>query len=170
MGSRAQRINSRTQIASSMVPMMDAKKPGNDAGYFDRMSKAIFTAGLNWRMVENKWPDFRRAFMDFSPSKVAGLTEAEVRALMKNTGIVRNEKKIRATVENAKTVLALHKEFGFIVEYLDSFGKKEGRLLEDLQQRFSHVGPSTARTFLWMVGYPLTPTKEEREWMKGHHA
>src|SRR5256885_14678327 len=46
--------------------------------------------------------------------------------------------------------------------------KREGKLLEDLQYKFKHVGPSTARTFLWSVGYPLSPTAEEKRWMKGH--
>jgi len=132
------------------------------------MSRAIFTAGLNWNMVEKKWPNFRKAFWDFSPKKVANLTERDVKSLMKDPGIVRNERKIRATIENAKTILDLEKEHGSVKAYLDTFGKREGKLLEDLQYKFKHMGPSTARTFLWMVGHPLTPTKEEKQWMKGH--
>jgi DNA-3-methyladenine glycosylase I len=151
------------------MPGFDTKPPKDDAGYFDHMSKAIFTAGLNWSVVENKWPDLRRAFSEFSPTKVARLGEKDVQALMKDTGIVRNEKKIRATIENARIVLDLQKEHGSVKGYVESFGKKEKLLLEDVQRRFKFMGPSTARTFLWMVGYPLTPTKEEKTWMKGHH-
>jgi DNA-3-methyladenine glycosylase I len=156
-------------VRNSLLPGWDVKPPKNDQEYFDRMSKAIFTAGLNWKMVENKWANFHRAFADFSPEKVAKLTEKDVKALMSDTGIVRNEKKIRATIMNAQSILALEKEFGSVREYLDSFGKKEDALQKDLQERFKHVGPSTARTFLWSVGHPLTPTKEEKAWMKGHH-
>jgi len=152
-----------------MAPAWKVTPPKDDSDYFDRMSKAIFTAGLNWKMVENKWPAFHRSFFGFSPAKVARLKEKDVKALMKNQGIVRNEKKIRATVENAKTILTIEKEFGSIKGYIDSFGKGEERLQEDLQDKFRHVGPSTARMFLWEVGYPLTPTKEEKMWMKGHH-
>jgi DNA-3-methyladenine glycosylase I len=143
--------------------------PKDDSDYFGRMSKAIFTAGLNWKMVENKWPAFQKAFFGFSPAKVARLTEKDVTSLMKNQGIVRNEKKIRATVENAKTILAIEKEFGSIKGYIDSFKGGEDRLQKELQEKFRHVGPSTARMFLWMTNYPLTPTKEEKTWMKGHH-
>lgn len=132
------------------------------------MSRAIFTAGLNWRMVENKWPDFRRAFDDFAPAKVSKFGQKDVNALMNDTKIVRNEKKIWATIENARTVLDLAKEHGSMKGYIGSFGKKEKLVLEDLQGRFKFMGPSTARMFLWMVGYPLTPTKEEKMWMKGH--
>jgi len=147
---------------------MKTTQPKDDSDYFDRMSKAIFTAGLNWKMVENKWPAFQKAFHEFSPTKVAKLTEKDVNSLMKNQEIVRNEKKIRATVENAKTILAIEKEFGSIKGYIDSFKGGEVRLQKELQDRFKHVGPSTARMFLWMTDYPLTPTKEEKMWMKGH--
>ncbi len=151
-----------------MPPAWKASPPRDDSGYFDLMSRAIFTAGLNWSMVEKKWPNFREAFGGFSPAKVAKLSEREVKTLMNNPGIVRNEKKIRATVQNARTILDLEKEYGSVRGYIDSFGKQEGRLQEELQNRFKHMGPSTARVFLWMVGYPLTPTKEEKMWMKGH--
>ena len=152
-----------------MPPAWKVSAPRNDSDYFDRMSKAIFTAGLNWKMIENKWPNFRKAFSGFSPESVARLSEKQVQALMRNPGIIRNEKKIRATVENARTILELGKAHGSMKEYIGSFGKKEERLQEELQERFRHMGPSSARTFLWMVGYPLTPTKEEKMWMKGHH-
>jgi DNA-3-methyladenine glycosylase I len=151
-----------------MSPSWKAVPPKDDQGYFDVMSRAIFIAGLNWSMVEKKWPNFRKAFADFSPERVARLSERDVAGLMENRAIVRNEKKIRATVENAKTILDLDKQYGSFKKYVESFGKREGKLLEDLQYKFEHMGPSTARMFLWMVGYPLTPTKEEKEWMKGH--
>jgi len=128
----------------------------------------MFAAGLNWRVVDSKWPSFKKAFSGFSPAKVAALGEKDVARLMEDKGIVRNERKIRATVENAKTMLELKSKHGSFRGYLDSFGKKETALIGDIQEKFSHVGPSSARTFLWMVDYPLTPTKEEKQWMKGH--
>ena len=151
------------------MPTTGGKSAKTDADYFDRMSKAIFAAGLNWRVIENKWPGFRRAFAGFAPQKVAAMTEKDVLALMKNTDVVRNERKIRATVQNAKTMLQLKKEFGSMEGFIGSFGKHEAKLLESLQEKFKHLGPSSARMFLWMAKYPLTPTKEEKTWMKGHH-
>jgi hypothetical protein len=41
-------------------------------------------------------------------------------------------------------------------------------MLEAVQERFQHVGPSTARTFLWASGCELTPTREEKKWMGSH--
>ena len=142
-----------------------AKPPRSDEEYFERMTRAIFTAGLNWRMIEKKWPNFQKAFSGFTLPKVAKFSERDIRALLKDESIVRNEKKIRATIHNAEQVLALEKEFGSFRDYLGSFGKKEDKLQEDLQTRFQHVGPSTARMFLWSVAYPLTPNAEEKKWM-----
>jgi DNA-3-methyladenine glycosylase I len=151
-----------------MAPDMDAAPPKDDSEYFDRMSKAIFTAGLNWTVVENKWPNFRKAFKGFSPEKVSKMTEKDVQALMKDSGIVRNEKKIQATIMNARTFMDIKKEKGSMKAYVDSFGKREKELASEVQARFKHLGPSTTRMYLWSIGYPLTPTKEEKVWMKGH--
>jgi len=160
-------INRENKVGVPM-PGWKAGPPKDDHGYLDLMSRAIFSAGLNWQMVEKKWPAFRKAFRDFSPEKVARLSERDIRALMQDSGIVRNEKKIRATVENARTILDLAKEHGSVKAYIAGFGKREGKLLEDLQYKFKHMGPATARVFLWSVGFPLTPSDEEKRWMKGH--
>jgi len=151
-----------------MSPGWKAKPPKGDSGYFELMTKTVFTAGLNWRMVENKWPGFRKAFGNFSLAKVSKLKEKDIKSLMRDKGIVRNERKIRATVGNAAQFLTLAKEFGSFKGYLNSFGKDEKRLQSDLQERFQHVGASTGRMFLWSVGYPLTPNAEEKKWMAGH--
>jgi len=148
-----------------MPPGWKVAAPKDDAGYFERMSRTLFSAGLSWEMVEKKWPNFRKAFAAFSPEKVAKMTEKDVKSLMGDTGIVRNERKIRATIHNAGEFANLKKEFGSFKGYVASFGKDEERLQEDLQERFQHVGGATARMFLWSAGYKLTPNAEEKKWM-----
>ena len=143
--------------------------PGDDSAYFERMTKALFTAGLSWEMVEKKWPNFKKAFHGFDPGKVSATKAAGVERLMKDPGIVRNERKVKATVENAKQFETIRKSHGSFGKYIDSFGKDEQRLQEALQKDFRHVGPSTARMFLWSVGYKLTPNAEEKKWMAGHN-
>jgi len=148
-----------------MPPGRRATPPKDDAEYFERMSRSLFTAGLSWAMVERKWPNFRKAFAAFSPERVAKMTERDVESLMADAGIVRNERKIRATIHNAGEFVSLKKEFGSFKAYVASFGKDEGKLQEDIQEKFKHVGGSTARMFLWSVGYDLSPTAEEKKWM-----
>jgi DNA-3-methyladenine glycosylase I len=140
-----------------------ATPPSDDKGYFEQLTTHTFSAGLNWRVVESKKKAFASAFANYSPSKVSMFTEGDVKRLLKDAGIIRNEKKIRATIQNAAQFLELKKEFGSFNEYLHHFEKDESGLQSDLRKRFHHVGPSTARMFLWSVGFPLTPTKEERE-------
>ena len=132
------------------------------------MTRTVFTAGLNWKVIDNKWPNFQKAFAGFSIPKVAKFTDKDKKRLMADTGIVRNEKKIDATVHNAGEFLKLEKEFGSFEKYLDSLGKDEEKMQEALAERFEHVGPSTARTFLWSSGCELTPTKEEKKWLAEH--
>jgi len=148
-----------------MPPGRKVTPPKDDSEYFERMSRTLFTAGLNWSTVEKKWPNFRKAFAAFSPEKVSKMTERDVKSLMGDEGIVRNERKIKATVHNAAEFVRLKKEFGSFKGYIESFGRDEVRLQEDLQEKFEHVGGSTARMFLWSVGYKLTPTSEEQEWL-----
>jgi DNA-3-methyladenine glycosylase I len=148
-----------------MPPGWRVAPPKGDSEYFERMSRALFTAGLSWTMVEKKWPNFRKAFASFSPERVARMTERDVKKLMGDAGIVRNERKIRATIHNAGEFVKLKEEFGSFTGYVASFGKDEERIQHDLQEKFQHVGGSTARTFLWSIGYKLTPTPEEKEWL-----
>ena len=151
-----------------MPPGMRVTEPKDDADYLERMTKCIFAAGLNWDVVDKKWPNFKKAFLDFDPAKVSKISGRRVRELMADPGIVRNEKKIAATISNASQVLRIQKDFGSFRGYLESFGKDEKRLEADLQDRFGHLGPSTARMFLWSSGYELTPNAEEKKWIAAH--
>ena len=146
-----------------------ASPPKDDDGYFERLTTYIFSAGLNSKVVQSKKNAFEEAFAGYSPAKVAQFAERDVKRLMGDAGIVRNEKKIRATIHNASQFLELGKSYGSFKGYLDHFGKEEKALQEDLAKRFHHVGPSTARMFLWSVGFPLKPNQEERKWMASHH-
>ena len=142
--------------------------PKTDDEYFERMTRALFQSGLNWKMIDNKWPNFQKAFERFSIKKIARFENTDVRRLMNDKGIVRNERKIESTIFNAQQSLQIMKEFGSFREYFDSFGKSHTKLQEDLQSRFHHLGKSSSRTFLWMSGVKLVPTAEEKAWLSKH--
>lgn len=145
-----------------------AEKPKTDDGYFELMTRAIMQAGLNWTMIEKKWPNFKKAFAKFSIPKVATFSEGNVKTLMKDASIVRNEKKIRSVIANAQESRRIAKEFGSFRGYLDSFKGDEAGLIADLQKRFRHLGESSSRVFLYMVGEKLKPTREEQAWHDSH--
>ncbi len=138
--------------------------PKDDDGYLDRMAHAIFESGLSWRMVENKWPNFRKAFSNFSVDKVAKITDKQVEKLLEDPGIVRSEGKIRALVYNAQEFQKIKKEFGSFKKYMDSFGSYT-KLMDDMRKRFKFLGPSNTRSYLLMAGVKLKPEPDEIEWL-----
>src|SRR5712692_4991332 len=145
-----------------------AEKPKTDDGYFEHMTRALMQAGLNWTMIEKKWPNFKKAFANFSIPKVVAFSEGNVKTLMKDASIVRNEKKIRSVIANAGELKRIAKEFGSFRGYLDSFKGDEEALVADLQKRFRHLGESSSRMFLYMVGEKLKPTPDEKAWHDSH--
>ncbi len=76
-------------------------------GLFERLSLEAFQSGLSWLTILRKRDAFRRAFAGFDPEVVARFGPPEVERLLADTGIVRNRRKIEATVANARTVLGL---------------------------------------------------------------
>jgi 3-methyladenine DNA glycosylase Tag len=78
------------------------KRPPNDDAYFENMCRVIFQSGLNWRVIEDKWPTTKKAFANFEVPKVAYFSDADVENLMKDFGIVRNKGKIKAIIQNSQ--------------------------------------------------------------------
>ena len=64
--------------------------PSNDAGYFEKITQAVFQAGFNWDVIRKKWPGFEQAFARFDVGRVAAFTDEEVERLLENREIVRN--------------------------------------------------------------------------------
>lgn len=98
-------------------------------------------AGLSWTTILNKRDNYRKAFDGFRPEKIARYGVRDVKRLLGDAGIVRNRLKIMAAIENAKTFLAVRKEFGTFDAYLWSFvGGKP------IQNRWNHMADVPART------------------------
>ena len=128
-------------------------KPKNDDGYFETMSRAVFAAGLNWKVIDNKWPEIKTAFENFSVRKVAGYHQDNIDKLMSDKRVVRNFKKLNAVVTNAKAIVLLQKHYKSVANYLDSFkDQPKEKLLKDLGKRFSFMGTTTAQMFLYGCG------------------
>ena len=81
--------------------------PQKLADYLEALSKAVFQAGISWQVIEAKWEGFRAAFAGFDPETVAAFTDDDVERLMDDPGVVRNRRKIEATVRNAQVMLEL---------------------------------------------------------------
>lgn len=78
-------------------------------------------AGLSWITILKRREGYRRAFAGFDPETVARFGEEEVQRLKTDVGIIRNERKIRAAVGNARAFLAVQEEFGSFDSYIWRF-------------------------------------------------
>jgi 3-methyladenine DNA glycosylase Tag len=135
------------------------RQPPDDNAYFENMSRVIFLAGLSWKMIDEKWPNFKRAFKNFSIDEVAKLGERDVERLMGDKGIVRNRAKIVATINNARQFQNIRKEHGSFRSFLNSLDKSSNYALviKELGKKFARMGPSSARIFLYSVGENIRP-------------
>jgi DNA-3-methyladenine glycosylase I len=78
-------------------------------------------AGLSWLTVLKRRDGYRRAFADFDPEAVARFGDRKVASLLEDKGIIRNRKKVEATVANAAALLAVADERGSFDDYLWEF-------------------------------------------------
>ena len=79
----------------------------DDRALFEKLILDGFQAGLSWITILRKRENFRRAFDDFEPLKIARYSDKKVAALMNDAGIVRNRAKIEGTVNSAKSYLQI---------------------------------------------------------------
>ena len=137
-------------------------QPTKLADYLETLTKPVFESGLNWKVIEGKWPGFREAFQHFDPVTVASFTPDDLDRLTADERIVRSRKKVEATVHNAQVMIALEKEHGSFKSYLQSQGSFE-TLVKDMRKRFKFVGDFGAYYFLYVVGEPVPDHHEYRE-------
>lgn len=119
------------------VPQQD------DKTLFEFLILESFQAGLSWLTILKKRPAFKNAFAGFSTHKVAAFNEDDIGRLKSDKGIIRNELKIRAAVNNAERFLQLQKEFGSFGHYLWRF--VEHRQVQNSFKSMADV-PATTKT------------------------
>jgi DNA-3-methyladenine glycosylase I len=93
----------------------------NDRKLFEFMVLDAFQAGLSWSTIINKRKNFEKAFENFEPEIVAEFDEDRIQMLMLDSGIIRNQQKIRAAVTNARHFLRIQKEYGSFDKYIWQF-------------------------------------------------
>lgn len=92
-----------------------------DVPLLERVTLEAFQSGLSWLTILRKREGFRSAFAGFDPEVIAGFGELDVQRLMGDTGIVRNRRKIEATITNARALINLQDSGGTLDELVWSF-------------------------------------------------
>jgi DNA-3-methyladenine glycosylase I len=141
----------------------------DERGLFERLSLEAFQSGLSWATILRKRPAFRAAFDGFDPDVVAGYDERDVERLMADAGIVRNRRKIVATITNANATVALRADGGLVdlvwsfqpasTPAPSSYDEVPTRSAESLalskalrSRGFTFVGPTTMYALMEAVG------------------
>jgi len=119
------------------VPVFD------DQEMFEFLVLESFQAGLSWEIILNKRENFRKAFDGFDFNKVVLYDEEKVQSLLQDKGIVRNQLKIRATINNAQRYLDVIDELGSFCTYF--WGFTDGK---PLTNQFRVMGDIPASTEL----------------------
>jgi 3-methyladenine DNA glycosylase Tag len=118
------------------------------------MTRCVFNAGFNWKVIEAKWDGFEAAFEGFDPARLAFLGDEMMDRLITDERIVRNGQKIRATLENARFIAEIENKEGGFGKFLASWpGADQTGLLEVLNKRGSRLGGATGQYFLRFAGW-----------------
>ena len=97
------------------VPVHDDRK------HFEFMVLDAFQAGLSWAIVLKKREGFRKAYDNFEIETIARYDENKIQELLQDSNIIRNQLKIRATINNAQQFLEIQNEFGSFDKYIWKF-------------------------------------------------
>ena len=125
----------RADMALQRCPWLDLDKPDyvayhdrewgvpvhDDRKHFEFLTLESAQAGLSWYTVLRKRANYRKAFAEFDPAKVARFNAAKIEQMLQDPGLIRNRRKISAAVENARHFLAVQDEFGSFSAYIWRF-------------------------------------------------
>ena len=125
-------------------------KPGL-SDYLEVMSRAVFQAGLSWAGIGKNWAAYREAFEGFDAGRVAMYGESDVERLMGTEGVLHSRRKIAATIENARALVEVEREYGGVATYLRSFDGYDA-LVKDIRRRFKFMGDMNVWYFLFRTG------------------
>src|SRR5207247_1184980 len=145
-----------------------------DRRLFEKLCLEGFQAGLSWLTILNKREAFRAGFANFDAEQVARFKATDVTRLLADAGIVRHRGNIESTINNAKRVIELKREFGSLAAYAWRFEPARGSrpkritltalqamttspeaiaMSKDLKKRgWSFVGPTTVYAFMQAMG------------------
>lgn len=143
----------------------------DDRALFEKLVLDGFQAGLSWITILKKRDNFRNAFAQFDPEKIARFTEGDVERLMQDKGIVRNRAKIVSTIKSAQSWLKIQEEEGFskflwdfvggkplqnrpkIFDDIPTESEESRKMSKELKKRgFNFCGPTICYAFMQAVG------------------
>lgn len=146
----------------------------NDKYLYEMLLLESFQAGLSWECVLNKRDSFRKAYDDFNLNKVISYDDNKVNELLSNKDIIRNKRKINASINNSKIFKTIVDEYGSFYNYLRTFTEDRtiyetnkttndlsDALSKDLQNRgMTFVGSVIIYAYLQAIGVIYSHDKD----------
>ncbi|OLS33162.1 MAG: DNA-3-methyladenine glycosylase 1 [Candidatus Heimdallarchaeota archaeon AB_125] len=128
--------------------------PPNDNAHFENMARCVFQAGLSWKLISDRWSNFKKAFKDFDIETVSKFDEDDIERLLQDKGIIRNRAKIEAAIINAMVFSEIHEEYGSFRDFMDNLDTSENykHVKKELSKRFERMGPKTSMIYLYSIG------------------
>ncbi|WP_434930892.1 DNA-3-methyladenine glycosylase I [Shewanella sp. HL-SH5] len=125
----------------------------SDAQLLSAMSKRVFQSGFVWRVVDNKWPAYEKAFFDFEPQKVLMLSPEQIQQRASDATLIRHQKKTQAIVDNAYMVQSLAAKHGSFAEFIAHWPTEDIiGLWQSLKKQGTRLGGNTGAYFLRSIG------------------
>lgn len=133
-----------------------------DDRWLSQMTRCVFQAGFNWKVIDNKWPGFEAAFHGFEPRINAAMSDDEFDARLKDTRIVRNAQKILSVRHNAQFLVDLAAEHGSAARFFADWPDEDfAGLLEVMKKRAARLSGETAMRFFRFMGRPSYITSRD---------
>ncbi len=152
----AERHGGRAALEAGLEPPLDrdtlAAIP--DDRWLSQFSRNVFSAGFNWKVIENKWPGFEEAFHGFDVGKCAMMDDAWFDELIQDTRIVRHGAKIQSVRDNAAFLQDLARRSGHSAGHVFAHWPAEDYvgLLALLKKEGSRLGGTTGQYALRFMG------------------
>jgi 3-methyladenine DNA glycosylase Tag len=126
-----------------------------DDRWLAEMTRGVFRAGFNWRVIENKWTGFEEAFHGFDPPLNAAMSEDEFDAHLKDTRIIRNAQKVASVRANGQFLVDLAREYGSAATFFANWPDSDFiGLLDLMKKRAARCHGETAMRFFRTMGKP----------------
>ena len=148
-----------TPLASGAPRQITATGP---ADQFEVLTRAVFNAGMTWRVVEARWAAIADTFADFDPGTVAGYDEHDVERLLADERLIRSRGKLAAIPDNARTFVRLAGENGGFDTWLRCVGDYYARE-RALCRQFRYIGEFGA---YWSQYTLRMDVPDHREWAR----
>lgn len=151
----AARKGGRAAILDRIEPAKTAHQLAaiTDDRWLSAMTRCVFQAGFNWKVVANMWPGFESAFKQFDVGKCAMMDDAWFDALITDRGIVRHGTKIRSVIDNAVFVGETSRAHGGFGAFVGNWpGDDFIGLLAALKSDGARLGGATGQYFLRSMG------------------